>query len=252
MSKKILQDKNQAKSKPIKPKKEAGNIEKSRALGQTPHHLDASTVSQMQNTIGNSAVQRLLAQRSGDKPSTVDEETAVSINQSRGSGHELDADMAARVSGVMGQDFSDVTIHTDSNANQLSQQLGAKAFTTGEDIYFREGEYNPNTSDGQHLIAHELTHVVQQGASTPSVQGKMSVNAPNDQYEVEADKVADTVMSQPVQREEEVVQKQEEEEEVQMQEEEEEIQMQEEEEEVQMQEEEEEVQAKKSDQNKSR
>ncbi len=246
MSKKILQDMSKAKSPAVKPKKEGDKSEKSSTLSQKPQHLDASTVSQMQNTIGNSAVQRLLAQRSGDEPSAVDEETAISINQSRGSGHALDDDISARTGGVMGQDFSDVTVHTDSNADQLSQDLGAKAFTTGKDIYFRDGEYNPNSSSGQHLIAHELTHVVQQGASTPSVQGKMSVNAPNDQYEVEADKVADTVMSQPLQREEmpeEEVQMQEEEE-VQMQEEE-EVQMQEEEE-VQMQEEEE-VQMKKSD-----
>jgi hypothetical protein len=144
----------------------------------------------------------------------------------------------------MGQDFRNVTIHTDSQSDKLSQQLGAKAFTTGSDIFFSEGAYNPGSDEGQRLIAHELTHVVQQGASPPSVQGKMSVNDPNDQYEAEADHVADQVMTQPanvqLHEEEAGLQRQEleEEEEIQMQElpEEELVQAQEEEEEIQMQE----------------
>lgn len=200
--------------------------------------LDSAAIQQMQKTVGNTAVQRFLAQRDGNGPTEIDDETASAINQVRGSGQTLDEGMAHKAGQTMGQDFNDVKIHTDSNADQLSRQLGAKAFTTGSDIFFREGAYNPASNDGQQLIAHELTHVVQQGASAPAIQGKMSVNDPNDQYEAEADKVADTVMSQPesLQREdvaeEEAVQMQEEEEEeVQMQEEEEEVQMQEEEEE---------------------
>jgi hypothetical protein len=114
--------------------------------------------------------------------------------------------MAAQAGNVMGQDFSDVRVHTDSKADELSQNLSAKAFTTGNDIFFKDGTYNPGSSSGQQLIAHELTHVVQQGASPPAVQGKMMVNDPNDQYESEADAVADMVLSQP---EEVVAQRQE-------------------------------------------
>ncbi|MCL4264263.1 MAG: DUF4157 domain-containing protein [Anaerolineae bacterium] len=199
--------------------------------------LDATAVQQMQQTVGNTAVQRFLAQRSGSGPTELDDDTTSSINQQRGGGHGLDDGMAAKAGATMGQDFSGVKIHTDSQADQLSHQLGAKAFTTGNDIFFRAGEYNPASSDGQTLIAHELTHVVQQGASAPAVQGKMAVNDPNDQYEAEADHVAETVMTQP-----DDIQREAEEEELQMQEEEEEpIQAQEEEEELQMQEEEEEL-----------
>jgi hypothetical protein len=183
----------------------------------------------MQQTVGNTAVQRFLAQRSGSGPTEIDEETTNSINQQRGGGHSLDDGMAARAGATMGQDFSGVKVHTDNQADQLSHQLGAKAFTTGNDIFFRAGEYNPASTDGQTLLAHELTHVAQQGASAPTIQGKMAVNDPNDQYEAEADHVAETVMAQPddVQRqeeEEEMVQAQAEEEEVvQAQEEEEEM-----------------------------
>lgn len=67
----------------------------------------------------------------------------------------------------MGHDFSNVNIHTDAGADNLNRSLGAKAFTTGNDIYFRSGEYNPGSSGGQELLAHELTHVVQQTGGSP-------------------------------------------------------------------------------------
>jgi hypothetical protein len=208
--------------------------------GKIQNKVDRHTLTQMQHTVGNSAVQRFLAQRSesiqrsGSGPTELDDDTAAAIHSQRGSGQSLDGHISDKAGSVMGQDFGGVKIHTDSQADHLSQQLGAKAFTTGNDIFFREGAYEPGSGEGQRLISHELTHVVQQGASTPSVQGKLTVNDPNDQYEAEADRVADTVMSKG---EDVAAQRQEEEEEIQMQEEEEEeIQMQEleEEEEVQM------------------
>jgi hypothetical protein len=66
---------------------------------------------------------------------------------------------------AMGADFSGVTIHTDSQSDQLNRSIQAKAFTTGQDIFFRQGAYQPGGRDGQELIAHELTHVVQQNGS---------------------------------------------------------------------------------------
>ena len=159
--------------------------------------LNPSTITQMQRTVGNASVQRFLAQRSGQGPSPVNEETASTINSRRGSGQSLDEGIANKAGSVMGQDFSGVNIHNDSTADNLSRNLGAVAFTTGNDIFFRSGAYNPKSNDGQKLISHELTHVVQQGASTPSVQSKMTVNNPNDQYEAEADSVASQVMSKP-------------------------------------------------------
>jgi hypothetical protein len=62
----------------------------------------------------------------------------------------------------MGADFSSVKVHTDSTANELSQSIQAKAFTTGKDIFFKQGTYDPHSRGGQELLAHELTHVVQQ------------------------------------------------------------------------------------------
>src|SRR5690606_10069691 len=58
-----------------------------------------------------------------------------------------------------------VNIHTDSQAVEMNKSLGAQAFTYGNDIYFNQGKYNPDSASGKHLLAHELTHTIQQGNS---------------------------------------------------------------------------------------
>ena len=67
-----------------------------------------------------------------------------------------------------GANFSDVNIHTGSQSEVLNRSLNAQAFTHGSDVYFGEGKYNPESQQGKHLLAHELTHVVQQGAAQPA------------------------------------------------------------------------------------
>lgn len=178
---------------PQTPQKEEGSVN----IGDLKGDISANTLKRMQQTVGNAAVQRFLAQRRGEDSSEVDEETSSTINAKRGSGHSLDPHIAQKASDTLGHDFGDVNVHTDSHSDTLSRQLGAKAFTTGKDIFFREGAYDPGSSEGQSLISHELTHVVQQSGNTEPGQGKMTVNDPNDQYESEADQVADTIMSQP-------------------------------------------------------
>ncbi|MDY6874284.1 MAG: DUF4157 domain-containing protein [Chloroflexota bacterium] len=63
-----------------------------------------------------------------------------------------------------GRDFSQVRLHTDSQADRSARAFGARAMTMGRDIVFASGEYAPQSRSGRHLLAHELTHVVQQGA----------------------------------------------------------------------------------------
>jgi outer membrane protein OmpA-like peptidoglycan-associated protein len=92
---------------------------------------------------------------------------------------------------AFGVDFGSVRVHTGAQANMLNHQLSARAFTTGQDIFFRQGEYNPGSSGGQELLAHELTHVVQQNGD---IQAKLVVGAPDDAYEEEADRVARAVV----------------------------------------------------------
>jgi hypothetical protein len=85
-----------------------------------------------------------------------------SIQSARGSGQSLDANLQRSMGQAMGADFSGVKVHTDSQSDQLNKSIQAKAFTTGQDVFFRQGAYEPSSRGGQELIAHELTHVVQQ------------------------------------------------------------------------------------------
>lgn len=149
-----------------------------------------------QTLIGNAAVQRLLAQRAGDAPFDLDDATAGRIHRARSGGQALDGAVQAQMGDAMGHDFGGVRVHTDGEAHALNEQLNAKAFTTGPDIFFRGGAYSPQSSAGQELIAHELTHVVQQASGAVDGGGAgMRVNAPGDRFEQEADAVARQVSS---------------------------------------------------------
>ena len=83
-----------------------------------------------------------------------------------GVGRALDASVRGRMESAFGADFSSVRVHSDSTASNLSGALGARAFTVGEHVAFDAGEYRPGTLVGDALIAHELAHVVQQGAAS--------------------------------------------------------------------------------------
>jgi hypothetical protein len=97
---------------------------------------------------------------------TVSGDVEKQIQAARGGGQRLPEEIRASVEPVYGHDFSDVRVHADADASRLATQLSAKAFTTGRDVFFREGDYRPDSDDGKKLIAHELTHVVQQSQST--------------------------------------------------------------------------------------
>ncbi len=87
------------------------------------------------------------------------------IAQTRGNGQMMDDEIRQKMEQQFGKDFSSVVIHHDMQADELCKELNARAFAIGSDIYFASGEYNPDSERGQELIAHELTHVVQQGRS---------------------------------------------------------------------------------------
>ncbi|GAA0560438.1 eCIS core domain-containing protein [Chitinophaga japonensis] len=100
-------------------------------------------------------------QRKEEGPPLNDEVTA-SLNSSKGGGQLMQHETRDWMENRFGTDFSSVRIHTDSRAVQLSRDLNAHAFTHGTDIYFNQGQYSPGSSEGRRLLAHELTHVVQQ------------------------------------------------------------------------------------------
>lgn len=87
------------------------------------------------------------------------------IGQSKGGGSPLPSSTKSFMESRIGVDFSKVRIHNDNNAHKLSTKLNAQAFATGNNIFFNQGKYNPETRSGKHLLAHELTHTAQQGKS---------------------------------------------------------------------------------------
>ena len=89
-------------------------------------------------------------------------ETSAAIDAARGGGQQMDPGTLGRMEGAFGTDLSDVRIHSDGNAAALSRDLNAKAFTTGKDVFFGAGEYDPSSRSGQEVLAHELTHTIQQ------------------------------------------------------------------------------------------
>lgn len=85
-----------------------------------------------------------------------------------GHGRALDLSLRAPMERGFDADFSQVKVHDDTNAATLAQQVHARAFTVGRDVFFDRDEYNPHTTVGQRLLAHELTHVLQQGGGDPA------------------------------------------------------------------------------------
>jgi hypothetical protein len=131
---------------------------------------------------GNQYVNRMLSRSASEG---ADNDIERSIEAARGGGQPLDHSVRAQMESAFGADFGGVRVHTDARADGLNGALSARAFATGHDISFRQGEYDPGSSNGRELLAHELTHVVQQNG--PGVQRKLTVSQPDDPHEVKAE-----------------------------------------------------------------
>lgn len=110
-------------------------------------------------------------------------------------GQPLDKDTRAFMESRFGHDFSQVRIHTNSNSTASARSVNARAYTVGQDIIFGSGHYHPQTTVGKKLLAHELTHVVQQKNNAGAIQRALLVGPVDDPYEREADRVADQVVA---------------------------------------------------------
>jgi hypothetical protein len=141
------------------------------------------------STIGNAAFARFAEPGSGILPGGhVHPDVEAAIAAARGHGSALDAPVRERVGAALDDPLADVRVHTDERADALARSVSARAFTTGADIFFARGEYRPATTAGDALLAHELTHVVQQ-RGTP-VTGPLTVTDPAGELEAEADATA--------------------------------------------------------------
>jgi hypothetical protein len=98
----------------------------------------------------------------GNSGMSVSSSFASSLNASKGGGSPLPQGTRSFMENAFSVDFSSVRVHADSKASEMNRGINAKAFTHGNDVYFGEGQYAPDTYSGKNLLAHELTHVVQQ------------------------------------------------------------------------------------------
>ena len=152
---------------------------------------------------GNQAVQRCCG--GGGAPSLLPE--ALVQRQARGSASPSPAALRLPAGGTgldratrgfmergFGRDLGGVRVHTGGEADRAASALDACAFTVGQDVYFASGEYAPRTPSGRRLLAHELTHTVQQAGAPPSTQAALRVGPVDDPLEREADRVAARVV----------------------------------------------------------
>jgi Domain of unknown function (DUF4157) len=112
---------------------------------------------------------------------------------SNGSGQALDPAVRATLEPQFGHSFADVRVFSDAQADRMARDVNATAFTVGQDMFFRAGEYNPESMQGRHLLAHELTHTIQQRGARPSKN--LEISTPGESQESEANLIADAAMS---------------------------------------------------------
>jgi Domain of unknown function (DUF4157) len=152
-----------------------------------------SALLQLQKQYGNRYVEQVVARAQEEAQSNAVHPTVErAIQEHRGGGQPLDTGVRRQMESSLGADFSRVRVHAGSHADTLNRALSARAFTTGHDIFFRQGAYQPGSFVGRELLAHELTHVVQQNGD--QVRRKMSVSQPGDPHEMEAEQTAHAVM----------------------------------------------------------
>ena len=108
-------------------------------------------------------IRRAAAPGIGLEGGTVDQNFERQLSSARGSGRPLDRGTQSSMESAFGADFSGVRIHDGSQSTDLNRQVSAKAFTLGSDIFFSGKAPSGSSKEGQHLLAHELTHTLQQG-----------------------------------------------------------------------------------------
>lgn len=112
-----------------------------------------------------------------------------------GPGRPLDAGTRDFMESRFGHDFGNVRVHTGTSAADSARAVGAHAYTVGNDIVFDHGRYDPHSESGRHLLAHELTHTIQQQGIQHKANESIASTSPGDAYESEADSVASRVLA---------------------------------------------------------
>lgn len=127
--------------------------------------LPASGAAGLQRQAEEEEETELQARRDGGTAAGPGAGFAARLGSLRGGGQPMPRETRGFFESRFGRDFGGVRVHVGGAANRLNHEVGASAFTVGRDIAFRDGAYRPREAEGQHLLAHELAHVVQQGAA---------------------------------------------------------------------------------------
>jgi hypothetical protein len=155
-----------------------------------PEAPERDPVESLASSIGNRAFASLARHGGGVLPDgRAHPDVEAAIAASRGGGRPLDAGARERFAPALGDPLDDVRVHDDPAADGLARSVQARAFAVGPDLFFAQGEHRPGTGDGDRLLAHELTHVVQQRGAAAG--GPLTVSQPGDASEREADRAAD-------------------------------------------------------------
>lgn len=160
------------------------------AAGSRPDALTPAGLLHLQRAAGNAGVGAMLARSEAGE----EEAHGSPVHQVIADhGQPLDGDVRSVMEDRLGHDFSDVRVHTDPSAASSARSVQAHAYTVGNHVVFGEGRYRPDTDEGRHTLAHELTHVVQQRQGpvdgTPAAGG-IRVSDPGDRFEREAERTA--------------------------------------------------------------
>ena len=158
-----------------------------------PETMRSEEILAAQQQVGNQVVQRALDGKKKrdamtDEQGYLKGEINDAIQKKRGGGSPLPESLREDAGKRLGHDFDDVRIHTDEQANELSQSINARAFTIGKDIFFKKGVFSPGSRAGRETLMHELTHVVQQSGSN-GANGRLKLGGPDTAHEKQADKV---------------------------------------------------------------
>ena len=150
--------------------------------------LDSAGILGLQRAVGNAGVGAMLEE----------ERSPVHDVVNSGGGSPLAPDVQEEMQGRLGHDFSDVRVHNDSKAHESAQSVNAHAYTVGSNVVFQRDKYDPGSAEGKTMLAHELTHVVQQRSGPvdgSSAGGGIKVSDPSDRFEREASANAEKAMS---------------------------------------------------------
>jgi hypothetical protein len=153
--------------------------------------LDSAGILGLQRAVGNSGVGAMLEE----------DRSPVHDVVNSGGGSPLAPEVRDEMQGRLGHDFSDVRVHNDSRAHESAQSVNAHAYTVGSNVVFQRDKYDPGSAAGKTMLAHELTHVIQQRSGPvdgTDSGGGIKVSDPSDRFEREASSNAEKAMAAPV------------------------------------------------------